>query len=383
MAAPSPIQRLPAGSVALSANIAAVRGLAAGSENFEGDLAAQLEIPRCVDDAHAARTDRLLHLVSAGQRPLALVGPCLGEEQAAVVAPAQVALDARRAFPIEPAVEISEQLVLGDAGHRSPSAEVFGYSINDGRFKVIEPAPAWQAFVDAAHAAHPGIALEPEVFAAHVEARRRGEPLQALHAGDLFLACACARGLAPAVSVFERDHLSRVRGFVARVDSGTAFADEVTQRLRELFLMGGLTGYSGRGALASWVRITAVRTALRLKREQPRADDLPQALRSPVDPELDYLKLRYRGAYQQALKALLMKLHYLDGLSIDRIGAIYGMHRSTVARWRARVSRALLDSIRAQVCSALRLSDSEFDSVAFVVRSQLVLSLRSALQRPE
>jgi RNA polymerase sigma-70 factor (ECF subfamily) len=96
-------------------------------------------------------------------------------------------------------------------------------------------------------------------------------------------------------------------------------------------------------------------------------------LRSAVDPELDYLKLRYRGAYQDAVgaalaslpdrDALLLKLHYLDGLNIDRIGALYGMHRSTVARWRARVRRRVLESTREQLHRRLALTDSEFDSL--------------------
>jgi RNA polymerase sigma-70 factor (ECF subfamily) len=115
-------------------------------------------------------------------------------------------------------------------------------------------------------------------------------------------------------------------------------------------------------------------------------------LRSAVDPELDYLKLRYRGAYQEALEAglaslpdrdaLLLKLHYLDGLNIDRIGALYGMHRSTVARWRANVRRRVLESTREQLHRRLSLSESEFDSLLAVVRSQLIVSLRGALARP-
>jgi len=285
----------------------------------------------------------------------------------------------------------------------------FLQSIGDRSRELIDCDGATLARMDAAgRAAWPDVPLEPEAFAVHVAARMSAEPdpaaaLHALHTADLFLACACARGLPAALASFERVHIARVPEFIARIDSNAVFADEVAQRLRETFLLPHsgrapeLASYSGRGALASWVRVVAVRTALRLKREQPgsseRADrNGTPPLGSPIDPGLDYLKLRYRSAYEQALRtsleglsdrdALLLKLHYVDGLSIDRIGAIYGMHRSTVARWRAKVRRALLESMREQVCRNLRLTESQFDSVAAAVRSQLLVSIRSALHRP-
>jgi RNA polymerase sigma-70 factor, ECF subfamily len=172
---------------------------------------------------------------------------------------------------------------------------------------------ALRAMDTAARAAWPEIPLPAETFAAHVADRVRGrsdvaDVIRTLHAADLFLACACSLGIATALAAFEHDHLSRVPGLVRRVDSSGAFADDVAQAMREMFLVpvqgrARIAEYSGRGPLSNWVRVIAVRTALRLRREQRRGvnvnfSDQPGELRlaAPADPELDYLKLRYRAA---------------------------------------------------------------------------------------
>jgi RNA polymerase sigma-70 factor (ECF subfamily) len=256
--------------------------------------------------------------------------------------------------------------------------------------------------------AWPDVPLEPEVFAAHIADRVRGRPevagaIATLHAADLFLACACSNAIPAALAELERVHLSCVPRLVRRIDRSRAFADEVSQSIREAFLVrrdgapSRIAEYSGRGALSSWIRVVAVRTALRLRHEQRRAT-LPldagseEALPGVVDPELDYLKLRYGRVYEEAIRAalgslsdrdaLLLKLNYLEGLNIDRIGALFGVDRSTVARWRARILAALLANMREFLERRVSLTASQFDSLLALVRSQLSVSIRSALHRP-
>jgi len=267
---------------------------------------------------------------------------------------------------------------------------------------------ALQTLDAAGRAAWPEVPLDPETFAAHVADRvgnssNAAEAISALHAADLFLACACSRGIGVALAAFERSELSQVPGLVRRFDSSGAFADDVAQTMRETFLIPAhgrpsrIAEYSGRGALSNWIRVIAIRTALRIRREQrregtPAERETEARLVGAADPELDYLKVRYRSAYEEALQAalaglpdrdaLLLKLHYLDGFSIDRIGALYGIHRSTVARWRSSIRRSILASTREQLRRRLALTDSEFDSLVVLVRSQLLVSIRSALRRP-
>jgi RNA polymerase sigma-70 factor (ECF subfamily) len=256
--------------------------------------------------------------------------------------------------------------------------------------------------------AWPDVPLEPEVFAAHIADRVRGRSdvagaIATLHAADLFLACACSNGIPAALAELERVHVSRVPGLVRRIDRCPAFADEVSQSIREAFLVrpdgapSRIAEYSGRGALSSWIRVVAVRTALRIRHEQRRTTvpidaETEEELPGVVDPELNYLKIRYGRAYEEAIRAalgslpnqdaLLLKLNYVDGLNIDRIGALFRVDRSTVARWRARILGALLANIREILERRVSLTASQFDSLLALVRSQLAVSIRSALHRP-
>jgi RNA polymerase sigma-70 factor, ECF subfamily len=273
----------------------------------------------------------------------------------------------------------------------------------EGLFPSVELEESLHALWVAGQAAWPQAGLDGADFArdlaARIGAAEAGPSLSRLHGTDLYLACACARGLPAAVALFETHYMSRVPAFVGRLDPAGTLTDEVAQELRIQLLLPAAGGearigdYSGRGELAAWLRVVALRAALKLRRAQRRLGvgvELPPTdLGRGPDPERDYLRLRYRADYEAAFRAalgslesterLLLKLHYVDGLNIDRIGAIYRLHRSTVARQLASHRRKLLDLTRGRLRERLNLSDSEFDSILALVRSQMVMSLRGAL----
>ena len=216
---------------------------------------------------------------------------------------------------------------------------------------------------------------------------------------DLALAEGCLRGDPAALREFEAAVLSRVPQFLARLDASAALCDDVAQELREELLVErdgkpkGLAGYSGRGALAAWVRVVALRTALRLRkaerREAPARED---PLFGKGDPELDYLKLRYRSACEEAFRGALatltsreklyLRLHYVEGLSLERMASLYRVHRATIARRLADHREKLHAETRARLQAALKVRDSELESLLGLVRSQLAFSLRGALETP-
>jgi len=256
-------------------------------------------------------------------------------------------------------------------------------------------------------AAWPDLRLDPKVFSAWAaEKPAPGEDvasaLRELPAGDLYLACACAEGDAAAVEAFERTYLPQVRVFLARIDPSPALAEEVAQELREKLLVARsgarplIGDYSGRGELGGFLRVIATRMALRLRRKEKGPSQAPAQSAAPTglgaDPELDYLKLRYRGIYEEAFRAaldslspgerLFLKLHYLDGLSIDRIGDLYRLHRATVARRLASYRRRLRDETQLEVQRRAGMTAAEFSSLLRVVRSQLFVSLRGLQKTP-
>ena len=239
-------------------------------------------------------------------------------------------------------------------------------------------------------AAWPGIALDAGTFARWVESRCDGS--ERAHAADLYLACACAQGLPSALAAFDRVFLAQVPAFLARIDRSHAFADEVCQQLREKLFVGTaprIAEYSGRGPLAAWLRVIAVRQALagrRRKLDQQIVDEpeAPEVLCAD-DPELELVRARYQpeftAALREALDALaprdrvLLRLHFVEGLSVDRIGERYRVHRATAARWVAAARDRVLDGTRQRLGERLGVDSAEFRSLTALLRSRLAFSL--------
>src|SRR5215475_13564430 len=116
--------------------------------------------------------------------------------------------------------------------------------------------------IKAARAAWPTVSIPARAFSDWLAAHGGS------HLSDLYLACACLQGNAAAIEQLEGAFLSQVGGFLAGIDPRPEFADEVRQALREHLLVGrvALADYSGKGPLRQWLRVTAQRIALNLRR---------------------------------------------------------------------------------------------------------------------
>jgi RNA polymerase sigma-70 factor (ECF subfamily) len=253
--------------------------------------------------------------------------------------------------------------------------------------------------VDAGRAAWPAVTMDPERFCAHLGRHAGATPLgylEAVHAGDLYLACAVLGHDPAALEAFDRAFIGKVDEYVARVTVERDLIDEVKQALRERLVLGGEGGgkiadYSGQGALGGWVRIAAVRTALNLLRgrrpERPVSEDAPTTAR---DPELAFAQARghdlFRAAFTDAIAALdvqqrtMLRLHYVEGLTMDQLSAMYGTPRSTVARRVDEVRRKILAATEQRLRDEHRLSPSEIASVFRGANSQFHLTLTKILK---
>jgi len=229
---------------------------------------------------------------------------------------------------------------------------------------------------DAGRAAHPGLAVERARFAAFVTG-----PVDLERAGDLYLACACVSGIPGAAERLEEVHIVAVPRAIGRIDRTPAFVAEVQQRMREKLLVGGPNGrpkigdYAGRGSLAPRIRVAAIREALYNKRQPAREveeDDAPEALVA-ADIELEILRRQYAPEFKRALRRALaalaprersaLRLSFIDNLSIDQIGRIYGVHRATAARWITRAQVRVRELTASALQETLRLSPSEASSL--------------------
>jgi RNA polymerase sigma-70 factor (ECF subfamily) len=147
-----------------------------------------------------------------------------------------------------------------------------------------------------------------------------------------------------------------------------------------------IAAYGGRGALSAWLRVTAVRVALKQLRRRPTEVTLVEEHVSgaDADAELRHLKRYYRplfrDAFAEAVTALdgrerqLLRRYYVDGLTIEQIGAEHRAHRMTVGRWLDAVRQRLLDHTRRALMRRVRVSQGECDSIMRLVHSQLELT---------
>jgi RNA polymerase sigma-70 factor (ECF subfamily) len=246
----------------------------------------------------------------------------------------------------------------------------------------------------------PALALDAEKFVAYLAARLGADEdpeaaLDRLHAGDLYLAFGCKEGDAAALAAFEQSQLADL-SVLGRIDRSPPFIDEVRQRLRVHLFVGDapkIAEYSGRGPLASWVRVVALRLGRMLRRstwrEVSSSESDEDELLAGADPELAFIKQRYRGefiaAVREAVRTLdsrdrtLLRLNLVDRLNIEKIGVIYGVHRATVATWIASARKSILTSTRTLLAAKLQISRDELESLMGVVMSQIDVSLNRLL----
>jgi RNA polymerase sigma-70 factor (ECF subfamily) len=250
------------------------------------------------------------------------------------------------------------------------------------------------AHLDAGRAAWPGLAVPDDVFVAYLRERFEdgaAPPLE--HAADLFIACACAIGAEGAAAAFERAFRATLERAVARVERG--LQDEGTQVALVSLLVATPEGpariasYSGRSSLRAWLATVAARGASKLRRrkgDQPHESltGLAEVL-AANEPELALARARHGPELAQSLRtalgsleprqAVLLRLHHAKGWSVDRLGALYRVGRSTAARWVAAARQTLVENAKRDLRDRLGLTASELESLVALLQSNLELSL--------
>lgn len=211
---------------------------------------------------------------------------------------------------------------------------------------------------------------------------------------ELALARAIAAGEPAALGEFETAYLSPVRSTLRAMGLDAAdIADiEQTVRLKLLVAEAGvparIVAYAGHGKLGGLVRVAAVREALSLlRRRKPTTnEDWLEELSSPEDdPALARLKAQHRdafkAAFEEAVRRLeprehtLLRLHLVRHQSIDEIGAVYGVHRATAARWVEGAKRSLRTLTTKILGERFELRGPDLERVVALIESRIELSI--------
>jgi RNA polymerase sigma-70 factor (ECF subfamily) len=262
---------------------------------------------------------------------------------------------------------------------------------------VAMDAEELEASIAEARRRWPTVRLDAPAFSAHCDRVASGRPR---FAAETYLAAACAAGDPGALQALDDEIVARVPAMIRTIDPSATFASEVRQRLRVRLLVGEegapprIGRYTGEVPLAAWIRVIAVRLAVNAKRGPSSGDD-PEAADGVAslmrdDPEVDFLRTQYREpfrrAFERALSALprddrtVLRLHYLDGVNIEGIGKVFGVHRATVARWIVRIRADVLRSARELLAESLGAELAEADSLIGALVEDLDVTLSRVLE---
>ncbi len=215
---------------------------------------------------------------------------------------------------------------------------------------------------------------------------------------DLDLVAGVLAGESEATAAFAARFSPELRHIVARLGV-RADAEELVQRLLVRLLVGSdqapakLASYRGEGSLQAWVRAVSARFVIdhvRHLRAQATADRFSEAnLARSGRIEGGLQQRRYaalvRSSVERAFGALgprernLLRYAVFHRLTVDELGAMYGVHRATAARWLQRTRDALHDAVAHHVCAVTGMPDDEARSLVREVGVETDVSLRSVL----
>jgi RNA polymerase sigma-70 factor, ECF subfamily len=265
---------------------------------------------------------------------------------------------------------------------------------------VANHGEALRSVMARGRAAWPALTVDDDRLAAAIVTAVNGSDdaetaLAGLAADDLYLAQACALGAPTALAAFTAMCDRPVMASLAQMGLAPDTVDEVMQLMRaKLFAPPPrIATYSGRASLRSWVRTVATRIAVdRARSAAPVAAEPDVLERVPdlqADPELAHFRARYHDelkvAFEAALATLdvrqrnLLRHHFVDGLTVEAIGALYGVHKTTAFRWLETARTALTKRTRAGFQQRVKALPSELESILRVLQSHIDLSLSRVL----
>lgn len=250
-----------------------------------------------------------------------------------------------------------------------------------------------RALYEKARAAWPAFAVERAAFEAFFTERGLAiEALDEARAADAYLVIGCLAGDPAAVTALVKGPLAACESSLRRhLPSPEARADELQAMTVHMLTAGDadpdnprLAQYHGRAALEAWLRISATRRALRrLEREGRNVayDQVAFDKASESDPEMSMLRRQYRddiaAIFREAIAAVtpedrvLLRLHYVEGLTLNALAVLRKTSRSGVHRQLESARAILFERIGGLVRQKLRLSSSQQGSMLRIFESDL------------
>lgn len=223
--------------------------------------------------------------------------------------------------------------------------------------------------------------------------------IAAVKLDELLLAYHGARGHVVALQVI-RTLLDDLRAPLRRTGASPAQIDELLTDLPGDLLgprttgAARILGFSGRSTLAAWLRVVAVRMLVERRRRAGAVIDdddvtLAQTATADLDPELELLRRTYAREFREAFAAAIAELapedrallrqHHIDGVGLDALALLHGVHRATAARRLAAARETIFLKVRRRLLHDLKVGNATVDSILRIVQSDLDLSIERML----
>lgn len=229
-------------------------------------------------------------------------------------------------------------------------------------------------------------------LAAHMpEGLRFPSDLLPLHAEDLFHVHLLGLGDEAAGHLLHERHQSIVLGALARQGGDRPQAADIWQQLCDRLLAPEGGRYSGRGPLRAWLCVSALRLGAQQAQRRAREVTLSERVLSEAasDLELGFLLRHYALPFREALEAAiasltpaernLLRFQAIDHLTLEEIGAMHGVNKSTIARWLDRSRGKIRARTRAQLLRRAQVPESQVSSLLALLQGQIELTLRRVL----
>src|SRR5262249_6941612 len=145
--------------------------------------------------------------------------------------------------------------------------------------------------------------------------------------------------------------------------------------------------------LASWLRVAALRIAADVTRRDAghAAPEAPLPAGAWADvPELRVLEARYRLAFRVAFRSAfgslaageraVLKLHFVDGLTVRRLAPVLGVSPATAGRRLLAAQHRLAEAVVSQLARETDHPVEDLESVVRALVSRLEVSLSALIQ---
>lgn len=257
-----------------------------------------------------------------------------------------------------------------------------------------------EARADEGMAAHPELGCERADFLRHVaDVIGDGAAPEAPRFGELYLAYAAGTGEPAAVQRLRDTFEGDVDHALRKAASTGQPIEELRQRVWVKLLAGDpphIHRYAGRGSLQGWIRVVVSRMVVDLLRSHGARKEtafapavLAELGRIEPDPQLELLRQRYRDEVHAAMEHAFTQLddkdrrllrgQLIERLSTDDLGALYGVHRTTAARWTDQARTRLLRTAHEDLQRRVGGGEQTVRSLVELVRSHLDLSVSRLL----